>query len=172
MLYFLTTFLACQEPQNTGFSSSGTGVNPNELGSTQSGTTESGSSGGSSGGGISTGDLAAADNDDAPQISGVDAFFTEYEGQGDIIEVHVYYTDAQDDVEGGNMTLAYSNGETEGTESIDLEETNAAARLEDGEVTILFSNVDTSLDYQFRLRMRDSEGNQSNEYTAVAPSIE
>ena len=158
MLYFLTTFLACQEPQQVGFSSSGTGVNPNELGSTQSGTTESGSSGGgNSGGGISTGDLAAADNDDAPQISGVDAFFTEYEGQGDIIEVHVYYTDAQDDVEGGNMTLAYSNGETEGTESIDLEETNAAARLESAPAP---GRVRRSVRRDRRPRRRSTESRQ------------
>ena len=54
---------------------------------------------GSGSGGVGSGDLAAAENEDAPVITGVDAFFTEYEGQGDLIEVHVYYVDAQDDVE-------------------------------------------------------------------------
>ena len=170
-VYFFTVFFACQEQSKEGFSTSGTGVNPNDLGSTESGTTDTGSSS-SGGSGISTGDLEEAENDDAPQISGVDAFFTEYEGQGDLIEVHVYYSDAQDDLEGGTMTMAYSNGDVEGSDSISLDSTNASANLEEGEVTILFSNVDTSTDYQFRIRMSDLEGNQSNEFTAIAPATD
>ena len=173
MLSLFVLLLACQEADKDGFSTSGTGVNPNNLGPTSSGTTDNGSSSSNDGGsGVGTGDLEAAENDDAPQISGVDAFFTEYEGQGDLIEVHVYYTDAQDDLEGGNMTLSYSNGETTGTDTVELEQSNASALLEDGEVTILFSNVDTSTDYQFRVRMQDAEGNYSNEYIATAPATE
>ena len=170
MWSLLVLFLACQESGKEGFSTSGTGVNPNNLGPTESGTTDTGGSSSGGGSDIDTSDLADAENGDAPQISGVDAFFTEYEGQGDLIEVHVYYTDAQDDLEGGTMTLAYSNGDTSGSDTVELEESNASALLEAGEVTILFSNVDTSTDYQFRVRMQDSEGNYSNEFVATAPA--
>ena len=174
LTYFLCMVLACQESDKTGFSTSGTGINPNDLGSTEGGTTGSGedSSGGGSGGGedLTSGDLAGVDNDDAPLISGVDAFFTEYEGQGDLIEVHIYYSDTQDDIEGGALALSYSNSDTSGTDSISLDSENASANLESGEITVLFANVDTSQDYQFRVRLSDVAGNQSNEYTAIAPA--
>ena len=174
--YLFFALIACTNTDKTGFSTSGTGVNPNDLGPTGSGSTGGGGSGsggdGSGGGGVGSGDLAAAENEDAPVITGVDAFFTEYEGQGDLIEVHVYYVDAQDDVEGGDMALSYSNDDTSGADDISLDASNASANLEEGEVTILFSNVDTAQDYQFRVRLTDAAGNQSNEYTAVAPSVE
>lgn len=173
--YLFFAFMACQSEDPAGFSTSGTGVNPNDLGPIGSDSSDDGNSGGGSGSGgedVTSGDLADVENDDAPLISGVDAFFTEYEGQGDLIEVHVYYTDAQDDIEGGEMTLSYSNDDTSGTDTVSLDSENASANLEDGEVTVLFSNVDTAQDYQFRIRLQDLAGNQSNEYTAVAPSVE
>lgn len=178
MLSFLLCILfACQQSDKNGFSSNGVGVSPNDLGPTGSGSSSSsGSSGGStsedtsSSEDVTTGDLAAAENEDAPQISGADAFFSQYEGQGDIIEVHIYYSDSQDDIEGGSLALSYSNSETTGTESISLESSNESVILEEGEVTVLFADVDTSLDYQFRLRIKDAADNQSNEYTAVAPA--
>ena len=172
--YLFFALIACSDADKTGFSTSGTGTNPNDLGPTGSGSTGGNGSGGNGSGGedVTSGDLADVDNDDAPLIAGVDAFFTEYEGQGDLIEVHVYYSDAQDDVEGGSMALSYSNDDTSGTDEITLDATNASANLEDGEVTVLFSNVDTAQDYQFRVRLTDAAGNQSNEFTAVAPSVE
>ena len=175
--YLFFAFIACSDADKTGFSTSGTGTNPNDLGPSGSGSTGGNGSGGSgsgdgSGGEVTSGDLADVENDDAPLISGVDAFFTEYEGQGDLIEVHVYYEDAQDDVEGGSMALSYSNNDTSGMDDISLDASNASANLEDGEVTVLFSNVDTAQDYQFRVRLTDTAGNQSNEFTAVAPSVE
>lgn len=178
--YLFFAFVACSNVDNTGFSTSGTGTNPNNLGPTGSGSTGGNGSGGNGSGGdgsggggdVTSGDLAGVENGDAPLILGVDAFFTEYEGQGDLIEVHVYYEDAQDDVEGGSMALSYSNEDTSGTDDISLDASNASANLEDGEVTVLFSNVDTAQDYQFRVRLTDAAGNKSNEFTAVAPSVD
>ena len=172
--YLFFAFLACTNSEKDGFSTSGTGINPNDLGPTGSGSTgeEDSGSGGDGSGGVGSGDLAAAENEDAPVITGVDAFFTEYEGQGDLIEVHVYYVDVQDDVEGGDMALSYSNDDTSGIDDISLDASNASANLEEGEVTVLFSNVDTAQDYQFRVRLTDAAGNQSNEFTAIAPSVE
>jgi hypothetical protein len=177
LTYLFCMIFACQEADKTGFSTSGTGINPNDLGPTDDGNSEpSGGSGGGNGTGggedLTSGDLEGVDNDDAPLISGVDAFFTEYEGQGDLIEVHIYYTDTQDDIEGGTLALSYSNSDTSGSDSISLDSENASANLEEGEVTVLFANVDTSQDYQFRVRLQDVAGNQSNEYTAVAPAAE
>ena len=176
LTYLFCMIFACQEADKTGFSTSGTGINPNDLGPTEDGSTGSddGSSGGGSGGGddLTSGDLAGVDNDDAPLISGVDAFFTEYEGQGDLIEVHVYYSDTQDDIEGGTLALSYSNSDTSGSDNISLDRENASSNLEEGEVSVLFANVDTSQDYQFRVRLQDLAGNQSNEYTAIAPASE
>ena len=172
----LCILFACQQNDKNGFSTNAVGVSPNDLGPTGSSSSSSGSSGNSSsndsssGEDVTTGDLEDAENEDAPLISGADAFFSEYEGQGDIIEVHIYYSDSQDDIEGGTLALSYSNSETTGTDSISLDSSNASALLEEGEVTVLFANVDTSLDYQFRLRIKDAAGNQSNEYTAVAPA--
>ena len=176
--YLFFALIACSGTDKTGFSTSGTGTTPNELGPTGSGSSggngsgDNGSGNGSGGGDVTSGDLAGVENEDAPLISGVDAFFTEYEGQGDLIEVHVYYEDAQDDLEGGKMALSYSNEDTSGADDISLDASNASANLEEGEVTVLFSNVDTAQDYQFRIRLTDAAGNQSNEFTAVAPSVD
>ena len=172
--YLFFALMACQSEDAAGFSTSGTGVNPNDLGPTESGSSNNSGGGSGSGGGedVTSGDLADVENEDAPLINGMDAFFTEYEGQGDLIEVHIYYSDDQDDIEGGEVDLSYSNDDVSGADSISLDSENASANLEEGEVTILFSNVDTAQDYQFRARLKDSSGNQSNEYTAVATSVE
>ena len=166
LTYLFCMIFACQEADKTGFSTSGTGINPNDLGPTEDGGSgsdeDSTGGGGGSGEDLTSGDLEGVDNDDAPFISGVDAFFTEYEGQGDLI----------DDIEGGSLALSYSNSDTSGSDTISLDSENASANLEAGEVTVLFANVDTAEDYQFRVRLQDVAGNQSNEYTAVAPSSE
>ena len=167
--FVLTLFFACRDNNAYGgFSSSGSGVSPNELGPTGSGT-----SGESTGGGENFGtELEEATNEDAPQISGADAFFTEYEGLGDLIEVHVYYADTQDDLEGGKMSVSYSNGVDSGSDNIDLTQSNASALLEDGEVTLLFTDVDTTTNYDFRIRLSDAEGNLSNEFVATATAVD
>ncbi len=169
LTFIFCALFACQDADKEGFSTSGSGINPNESGPTGSGDDNSNNDPGT-GDGVSTGNLEDADNEDAPQISGVDAFFSDYEGIGDLIEVHVYYTDIQDDIEGGLMQLSYSNAETSGSETIDLNDENASAKLEENELTILFTNVDTSLDYQFRIRLIDAAGNYSNEFDATAPA--
>ena len=111
LTFIFCALFACQDADKEGFSTSGSGINPNESGPTGSGDDNSNNDPGT-GDGVSTGNLEDADNEDAPQISGVDAFFSDYEGIGDLIEVHVYYTDIQDDIEGGLMQLSYSNAET------------------------------------------------------------
>ena len=169
LTFIFCALFACQNADKEGFSTSGSGINPNESGPTTSGNDNSNNDTGN-GGGISTGNLEDADNEDSPQIAGVDAFFSDYEGIGDLIEVHVYYTDVQDDLEGGLMQLSYSNTETSGSETIDLNDENASVKLEEDELTILFTNVDTSLDYQFRIRLIDAAGNYSNEFDATAPA--
>ena len=178
MLSFVVfTLFACQRNDNTGFSSNAVSVNPNELGSV--GSSSAGSSGGSSGDGSSSsgggedvteGELAEADNEDSPLISGMDAFFNQ--DLGDVIDIHIYYSDAQDDLEGGTLALSYSNADGSGSDSISLDSSDSALLFEEGELTVHFENVDTALDYKFRVRMEDASGNQSNEYIAVAPSSE
>ena len=163
-------FFACGDKDNGGFSASGTGVSPNDLGPTGSGSSSEGDEPGT---GEDFGDqLEEASNEDAPQISQIDAFFTEYEGLGDLIEVHIYYSDTQDDLEGGQMSISYSNGSDSGSDNIDLTQSNASALLEEGEVTLLFTDVDTATDYSFLIRLTDVEGNQSNEFIATAASVE
>ena len=169
LTFIFCALFACQEAEKEGFSTSGSGINPNESGSTGSGNDTSNNNPGT-GGGISTGNLEDADNEDAPQISGVDAFFSEDQVIGELIEIHVYYTDVQDDLEGGLIQINYANTDASGSETIDLSDENPSAKLEENELTVLFSNVDTSLDYQFRIRLVDAAGNYSNEFDATAPA--
>ena len=170
LTFIFCALFACQTNDKEGFSTSGSGINPNETGPTTSDSSNDSNNGSGGGGGVSTGNLADADNEDSPQISGMDAFFTEYEGIGDLIEVHVYYTDAQDDLEGGLMQLSYSNSEDSGSEMLDLTQDNASLMMEENELTMLFTNVNTNLDYDFRVRLVDSAGNYSNEFVAQAPA--
>ena len=100
------------------------------------------------------------------------AYFSELEGLGDVIEVHVFYDDTQDDLEGGTMSFAYSNGSDTGSGELSLAATSSDAFLEDGEVTIYLQDVDTTVDYDFLVRLTDVSGNRSNEYAATATAID
>ncbi|MEC7985825.1 MAG: hypothetical protein VX278_11725 [Myxococcota bacterium] len=170
--YLFLALFACKNSNfDPGFSTNSS-TSSNELGS-NSGENDGTSSGGSgTDETASSGDLAAADNEDAPQISNMAAYFAELEGLGDVIEIHVFYEDAQDDLEGGTMSFAYSNGNESGLEELSLATTSSDAFLEDGEVTIYLQAVDTTLNYDFLVRLTDSSGNKSNEYAATATAID
>ena len=169
--YLFLALFACKNSNfDPGFSSNSSS-STNDLGS-NSGENEGSSSDGSTATETETGDLAAADNEDAPQISNMAAYFAELEGLGDVIEVHVFYDDTQDDLEGGTMSFAYSNGSDTGSGELSLAATSSDAFLEDGEVTIYLQDVDTTLNYDFLVRLTDSSGNRSNEYAATATAID
>lgn len=122
-----------------------------DLSQYQQGGTNSGSTGDDTGNFEDTGL-----DSDAPVIVDVTTFFNNYQGIGDVIEVHIMYEDAQDDLLNGVAIVSYSGGGGE----IPID--NESAMLEEGEITILFDGVDTAADYTFTVALRDASGNESD----------
>ena len=105
-------------------------------------------------------------NTDAPVITNLTTFFNSYQGIGDVIEVHINYEDAQDDLLNGFAIVTYSGGGGE----IPID--NESAMLEDGEITILFDGVDTASDYSFAVALRDASGNESETVESTLAAIQ
>ena len=110
-------------------------------------------------------DTSVADDEviptDAPQITSVSGFFTTYQGVGDIVEIHISYVDAQDDLLDGILYLSYSTSGESNSYQIPID--GAQALLDDGEVIVLFTDVNTSLEYVFTVQLEDVAGNQSEQ---------
>ena len=102
---------------------------------------------------------------DSPSITNLEGFFTYYQGIGDIIEIHVYYADQQDDLLNATLHLSYSTSGESNSYSIPID--GAQALLEPGEVVVMFTDVNTSQEYDFTLQLQDLAGNLSNEETLL-----
>jgi hypothetical protein len=100
---------------------------------------------------------------DSPMITDVEGAFGYYQGIGDIIEIHIYYLDQQDDLFNATLYLSYSTSGESNSYTIPID--GAQALLEDGEVVVMFSDVSTSQTYDFTLQLEDLAGNLSNEET-------
>ena len=149
--FILTAFFACSSNDNSSsFSTFGSSTSPNT----------SGSSGSSSGGTTSDDDEVSADGE-SPLITGADSWYTEVTGYGEVIEMHVYYTDEQDDVDGGALLISSSAGNFQ--EGIDSQDLESKIVLEDGELTTLIETDDTNESYTFTVQIVDASGNLSNE---------
>ena len=98
---------------------------------------------------------------DTPQITSAEGFFTTYQGVGDIIEIHIAYVDAQDDLLDGVLYLSYSTSGESNSYQIPID--GAQALLDDGEVIVLFTDVNTSQTYDFTVQLEDVAGNQSEQ---------
>jgi hypothetical protein len=104
-------------------------------------------------------------NTDAPVITNVSTFFNNYQGIGDVIEVHVNYEDEQDDLLNGFLVVSYSGGEQ------DIPIDNESAVLETGEVVALFDGVDIETEYTFVVSLKDASGNQSQTVESIVTPV-
>ncbi len=155
--YLLFGLLACQETEkNGGFSSDGTLPN----------TSSSGNAGNNPTNEPSDTQINGSENPDAPFITQLDAYFSNFQGLGDVLEVHAMYTDVQDDLENGLAYVAYSSPSGSENFTVPIDGTNAL--IEEGEITIVFQDVDTNSTYDFTVSLEDAAGNRSNEETATA----
>ena len=144
-LLFLSLF-ACEE-KDGGFSSMGqSSLDPNDF-NQQSGVNDTGGPGNST-------------NPDAPRIDEATAFFTEVTGVGDVIEVHIIYSDDQDDVMNGYVDVHYYSSSIDQDIKVNINGTDAI--LESGEITFMFQDVNVSEAYTFEMSLFDSAENESN----------
>ena len=130
------------------------------------GSGSSGGSDGSGGDGGEGGSDAGSAGGSAPVIIDVAAYFEELPLIGDVISVHIWYTDADDDVMEGASTLnlSYSSSSDNVSESFPID--GELVLLEEGnELSLAFDGVDTSDTYVFVVSIVDQAGNVSEEWT-------
>ena len=96
----------------------------------------------------------------------MDVYFSTYQGSGDVIEIHAMYSDPQDDLLNGLAYVSYTSDAGSENFTIPIDGTNAF--LEEGEVSIIFKDVDTNVSYDFTVSLEDLAGNRSNEVAGTA----
>ena len=86
------------------------------------------------------------------------------------LDVRVYYSDLEDDLIGGTLSLHLSDdGETEFDDSLSISDDLAAMTIEAGQISVLFDGASPSHVYEVEASLTDAAGNLSNteigEYT-------
>ena len=152
------SLLGCVDSDNKGFSSLGqTSLDPNTMNPQ-----------GNSDNTTDTSNPVEGENSDAPAITGADAFFSQVTGVGDVIEIHLYFSDPQDDVNGGEINVSYVSTSDSDSMKVAIDGTDAIA--EEGEVTFIFRDVNPAETYEFDITLVDSAGNESDPVKAIATS--
>lgn len=103
-----------------------------------------------------------------PTLGAVTAVFDEYPSYGDVIEVTVAYTDAEDDLEGGTIFLTVGLSQSDGaTSDADMEISidGSSAWTSNGDLVFVLggAKLDTSASYSLSFYISDAAGNESNE---------
>ncbi len=138
--------LACQSDSDDGFSTSGnTTVNPDSL---------TGSNDGESNGGSSS------ENEVNPVISGMDGAFVD-DGNGMMLEMHVYVEDPQDDLLNGWLEVDYQWNDQSDSGQMDID--GESVLVETGELTFLIPDVDETSPYEVFVTVYDEQGNPSEQ---------
>ena len=157
-LLFLS-MLACTGGENKGFSSLGqTSLDPNAVNPQGDADVDD------------TGIINDQDNPNAPVISDIQAFFTEVPAVGMCIEIHVFFSDEQNDLSGGAIEVSYLSSSVSASTTVNINGTDAI--LEEGEITFIFQDVDPEETYEFEIVLRDAAGNASTAAQAVAVALE
>ena len=154
----LLSLLGCVDSDNKGFSSLGqTSLDPNTMNpqGNNDNTTD-------------TANPVEGENADAPVITSADAFFSQVTGVGDVIEIHLFFSDPQDDIDGGEINVSYVS--TSDANAMTVAINGSDAIVEEGEVTFIFRDVNPAETYEFDLTLVDSAGNASNSVKAIATS--
>jgi len=106
-------------------------------------------------------------NEDAPVITAIRAEFTDYPSYGIVLELGMFIEDPQDDLDGGMVIVAVSNGDTQ----YDYEEPIGGENVsiqDDGEYLLVSADPDSTLDWTLVVRVQDVEGNASDAKQLVA----
>ncbi len=106
-------------------------------------------------------------NEDAPVITAIRAEFTDYPSYGIVLELGMFIEDPQDDLDGGKVIAAVSNGDTQ----YDYEEAIGGENVsiqDDGEFLMVSADPDSTLDWTLVVRVQDVEGNASSVEQLVA----
>ena len=103
--------------------------------------------------------------EESPIIDNLSSFFNVDSDGIDIIETHVMFTDAQNDVENGQMFLEYSSDSTSG--DLGMEIGGAYVTYESGddgyELTHYLYDIDPTAVYAIKVQIQDIAGNLSEE---------
>ena len=133
-----------------------------------------GSGGSSADVGSTEGDTAAANDSGAsdgvsPTITSLSASFEEYPNIGMVLEVTAAYTDPQDDVDGGAVSMSYSEDDGKPEEmELSIDGSDAWVVTVEGTVVFALSGFDTGTTYVVTVMLTDSSGNSSTIEEATA----
>ncbi len=134
--------------------------------------------GGTTSGGDDSGDTGPVG--DAPWIDELSAEFTVYSGRK-VLEVAAYYTDADDDLEGGKVHLDVTvDGEPWAMDPLPID--GSSARVDSGEdgagPSVRFTlggqdgaSIDTTVTYTLDVTLEDAAGNLSNTASATVDPL-
>ena len=152
------SLLGCVDSDNKGFSSLGqTSLDPNTMNPQ-----------GNSDNNTDTANPIEGENSDAPVLSSATAFFSQVTGVGDVIEIHLFFSDPQNDIDGGEINVSYVSSSESNAMTIAINGTDAI--VEEGEVTFIFRDVNPAETYEFDITLVDFAGNSSNSIQAIATS--
>ncbi len=145
---------ACSSDDGSSFGSGGNGFD----GFTDS--DDTGSSGDDTGGSVE-------ENPDAPVITEMRAGFEDYPNIGMVLEVGIKYTDANDDVDGGQLILGIQEGDSQESDEVITDIGGEHAYIDSsGEIILASADFDTGLDYTITAIIQDVAGNASQTSSA------
>lgn len=134
-----------------------------------------GGDGGSSGDGGDTGGAAdgggIVDDGVSPVITSVEAEFYTPPNFETVLQVYIYWTDAQEDMKGGSVVytiVGSDGGKDEGMLSIGGSEARMDNTIEGSPIFFWASGVNTSADYEVDVMLKDMAGNDSQVVSATA----
>lgn len=140
----------CASPEDTTFGGGGAGLDG-----------DGGGDGGDSGGGV--------DDGVSPEITAVTAEFYSPPNYDTVIQVYIYWSDAQADIDGGKVVYDIQGSDGEALSGT-LDITGTEARLDDDidgdPVYFWVSGIDTSLTYEVEVTLKDSAGHSSQAASA------
>ena len=146
-LFPMFGFFACMNDKDDG--AFGSGGSSADIGNTES---DTGADGGDSG--VSDGV--------SPTITSLSASFEKYPNIGMVLEVSAAYTDPQDDVDGGTVTMSYSEKDGEAEEmELSIDGSESWIDTDEGTVVFALSGIDTGTTYVVTVQLTDSSGNSS-----------
>ena len=153
-LVFLSLVLACRESTHRFSALGQTTVDPDQVIPPTSGNSDTG--------GVDDDET----NADAPVITEAYAFHDELPQIGPVIEMHILYTDTQDDVEGGVVNVSYFSESQNSSVEANIDGVDSIH--EDGEITLVFQDVEPNEAYTFTVSVVDTNENASESVEVYA----
>ena len=112
-------------------------------------------------------DTGSESNPDAPVITAMRAGFEDYPNIGFLLEIGISYTDANDDVDGGQLILGFEDEASGDGSEFTTDIGGEFAYIDSsGEIILAVDGVDSGLDYTVTAVIRDVAGNSSGASSA------